>query len=55
MQVTHPVTSRPLRLERAGRASAVGYLQIVFAAVWGWVLFRETPDLWTWIGRNNFV
>jgi len=43
------------RLERAGRASTVGYLQIVFAAVWGWVLFRETPDLWTWIGAGVIV
>ena len=38
------------RLERAGRASAVGYLQIVFAAGWGWLLFDEVPDAWTWIG-----
>jgi len=39
-----------LRMERAGRASAVGYLQIVFAAGWGWLLFSEIPDAWTWIG-----
>lgn len=38
------------RLERAGRASAVGYLQIVFAAGWGWILFGEVPDAWTWVG-----
>ena len=38
------------RLERAGRASAVGYLQIVFAAGWGWLLFSEIPDALTWIG-----
>lgn len=38
------------RLERAGRASAVGYLQIVFAAAWGWLLFSEVPDAWTWVG-----
>lgn len=38
------------RLERAGRASAVGYLQIVFAAGWGWLLFEEIPDAWTWVG-----
>lgn len=43
------------RLERAGRASAVGYLQIVFAAVWGWVLFHETPDVWTWVGAGVIV
>jgi drug/metabolite transporter (DMT)-like permease len=39
-----------LRMERAGRASAVGYLQIVFAAGWGWLLFSEVPDAWTWVG-----
>jgi drug/metabolite transporter (DMT)-like permease len=44
-----------LRLERAGRASAVGYLQIVFAAGWGWLLSRELPDLWTWLGAAVIV
>jgi len=43
------------RLERAGRASAVGYLQIVFAAVWGWLLFAEVPDVWTWVGAGVIV
>lgn len=32
-----------LRLERAGRATAVGYLQIVFAALWGLAFFSEVP------------
>ena len=31
------------RLERAGRASAVGYLQIVFAAGWGWLALPRDP------------
>jgi drug/metabolite transporter (DMT)-like permease len=43
------------RLERAGRASAVGYLQIVFAAGWGWALFHEVPDAWTWFGAAVIV
>lgn len=43
------------RLERAGRASAVGYLQIVFAALWGWLLFAEVPDVWTWVGAAIIV
>jgi drug/metabolite transporter (DMT)-like permease len=43
------------RLERAGRASAVGYLQIVFAAGWGWLLFQEVPDAWTWAGATAIV
>lgn len=43
------------RLERAGRASAIGYLQIVFAAGWGWLLFREVPDAWTAAGAAVIV
>ena len=32
-----------LKLERAGRATSVGYLQIVFAALWGLLFFAEVP------------
>jgi drug/metabolite transporter (DMT)-like permease len=32
-------------LEPAGRVAAVGYLQIVFAAVWGVLFFAEVPGL----------
>lgn len=35
-----------LREERAGRAMAVAYMQIVFAAIWGVLFFAEIPDLW---------
>lgn len=44
-----------LRLERAGRATAVGYIQIVFAAGLGWAVFREAPDLWTWLGAAVII
>ena len=43
------------RAERAGRASSIGYLQIVFAAGWGWLLFGDIPDLWTWAGAGVIV
>lgn len=39
-----------LKLERAGRATAVTYLQIVFAFGWGLVLFDEVPTSWTLLG-----
>jgi drug/metabolite transporter (DMT)-like permease len=39
-----------LRLERAGRAMTVAYLQIVFAAVWGVIFFGEIPDSWSVAG-----
>ncbi len=44
-----------LRRERAGRAMAVGYLQIVFAALWGLLFFFEVPDRWTVAGALVIV
>ncbi|MBI4955141.1 MAG: DMT family transporter [Myxococcales bacterium] len=35
--------TRGLHLEQAGRATSVGYLQVVFAYVWGIALFEELP------------
>ncbi len=37
--------TRGLTLEPAGRAAPVGYVQIVFAAVWGAIFFAEIPGL----------
>lgn len=44
-QVGQVSITRGLLLEPAGRATSMGYLQIVFAAVWGVVFFGEIPDL----------
>jgi len=44
-----------LREERAGRAMAVAYLQIVFAAAWGLVVFAEIPDVGTGLGAGLIV
>lgn len=33
-----------LQREAAGRATTVGYLQILFAAGWGWLLFGQLPN-----------
>jgi drug/metabolite transporter (DMT)-like permease len=41
--------------EKAGRVMAVGYLQIVFAAALGVVLFGEVPDLWAGLGAAVIV
>ena len=38
---------------RAGEVSALqpfGYLKLVSAAIVGWLVFAEWPDIWTWIG-----
>lgn len=47
--------TRGLHLERAGRATATGYLQIVFAALWGALFFAELPDAGTVIGAMLIV
>jgi drug/metabolite transporter (DMT)-like permease len=47
--------TRALQVERAGRVMAVGYLQIVFAAVWGVLAFQEIPDLWTALGATVII
>jgi len=39
-----------LREIRAGPATAIAYLQIVFAAGLGWVFLSERPDPWTGLG-----
>lgn len=39
-----------LKLERAGRATAVTYLQVVFAFIFGAVLFGEVPTVWAIAG-----
>ena len=47
--------TKGLRLEAAGRATAVGYMQIVFAAAWGAIFFAEFPDLWGAAGAALIV
>ena len=49
-QVAQVYMTRGLQMERAGRATAVGYLQVVFAAVWGALFFAEYPDRWSIMG-----
>ncbi|WP_157917369.1 DMT family transporter [Pseudodesulfovibrio profundus] len=42
--------TRGLAMETAGRGSAVGYFQIVFAIIWGVLFFSELPNLLALIG-----
>jgi drug/metabolite transporter (DMT)-like permease len=39
----------------AGRGTTVGYVQIVYAAGWGYLLFGEAPKLWTVVGAALIV
>lgn len=39
-----------IKQEEVGRATAIGYLQVIFAALWGILFFGEVPDAWTFAG-----
>jgi drug/metabolite transporter (DMT)-like permease len=54
-QIAQVLLTRGLQVERAGRAMAVAYMQIVFAALWGAVFFAEFPDLWGLTGAVLIV
>lgn len=42
--------TRGLHLEKAGRATAISYLQIVFAFLWGMLIFAEYPTVLSVVG-----
>jgi drug/metabolite transporter (DMT)-like permease len=54
-QIAQVYMTRGLQLEPAGRATAVGYLQIVFAALWGILLLGEHPDAWSILGAAIII
>ena len=54
-QAAQVFMTRGLHLEAAGRATAVGYLQVVFAFVWGAVVFGTEPDVWSLAGAAVIV
>ena len=47
--------TRGLTLVPAGRAMTIGYIQIVFAALWGLLVFGERPDIWLWLGAALII
>ena len=44
-QIAQVFMTRGLHLERAGPATSITYLQIVFAYIWGMMIFGERPTL----------
>lgn len=54
-QIAQVYMTRGLQLVPAARATAVGYLQIVFAGVWGAVFFAEYPDSWSLLGAAMII
>ncbi len=54
-QTAQTFLTRGLQLERTARATTVGYLQIVFAVLWGAMILHERPSGWTWVGALVIV
>jgi drug/metabolite transporter (DMT)-like permease len=43
-QVGQIFLTRGLHLERAGRATSMSYVQVIFAALWGFLFFSDVPN-----------
>ena len=44
--------TQALRGLPAARATSINYVQVVFAAIWGWLFFSEQLNLWIMIGAT---
>jgi drug/metabolite transporter (DMT)-like permease len=53
-QAAQVCLTRGLSLEKAGRASAIGYLQVALAVGWGMLFFAETPG-WSTIAGSVLI
>lgn len=49
-QIAQVLLTKGLALVPAGRGTAIGYVQILFATTWGLLLFGEAPSVWTGVG-----
>jgi drug/metabolite transporter (DMT)-like permease len=49
-QIGQVFLTRGITLVPAGRATTIGYVQILLATLWGWLLFAEAPTAWTLAG-----
>ena len=52
-QVGQVFLTMGLAIERAGRATTVGYLQVAFAMLWQLAVFGEAPTAWTLGGAGG--
>jgi drug/metabolite transporter (DMT)-like permease len=54
-QIAQVALTKGLARVAAGRATAVGYLQVAFATLFGALVFRVWPDGWSWAGMLLIV
>jgi drug/metabolite transporter (DMT)-like permease len=54
-QVGQVFMTKALAIERAGRVTAIGYLQVALAMVWQLLVFGDPPGAWTVAGASLIV
>ena len=54
-QAAQTLMASAYQRDEAGRISTVGYVQIVFAALLGWMIFGNVPDTWALLGAGCIV
>lgn len=54
-QVAQFGLTRAMQLENAGKAAAFSYVQVIFSALLGWMLFYELPTVSTFLGALFIV
>lgn len=47
--------TKAMQTETASQATSFAYLQVVFAAVLGWLVFSELPSIWTFVGGGLII
>jgi drug/metabolite transporter (DMT)-like permease len=54
-QVAQVFITKALAIERAGKVTTLGYLQVAFAMGWQWLVFDRPPTVWTLGGAALIV
>ncbi|MGB0732329.1 MAG: DMT family transporter [Pontibacterium sp.] len=54
-QVGQVGLTKAMAAEKAGKASAYAYVQVIFSALLGWMFFAEVPTLYTVIGGGLII
>jgi drug/metabolite transporter (DMT)-like permease len=54
-QVGQVFMTMALVIERAGRVTSIGYIQVAFAMIWQWAIFGAPPTIWTIAGAALIV
>lgn len=51
-QVGQVGLTKAMQSESAGKAAGYAYVQVIFAMLFGWIIFSEIPSIWSWVGGS---